>query len=994
MNKYRCNDDILIRIPFNSVEYYKKELLNYDVNEFNQKLIKDFIEGIAISSYSLYDNIHNHNGKDDKLNSSMLKYLIRSSTRCTPYGINSGVLIGEFSLKKDMILKDRFIKNVRPDMEWLIKVIKMCENLIGDDLLIIRNNSYMSDKYKLSKSWNSAYIDEDNKHKKITINNTVLVKDIMNYLSNYKSIKDLKVYLGNKYRNKEVEIQKIIEILLKKEFLTSDLREILVFDNQFDILLTKLNKYNLKDDLYTKLRELKHLIEFYNKIEVSKGLEYYLNIINYMSKIQESTNYLQVDMFQKEKIKVDVSIKKDIEDLVNFLVNASYYETYDEYAMNFIDRYGNQAVKFLDVINPESGIGKPYFDQYQSIKYNDEFMCMLFDNLNNCKGNTIHLNKVEKNFISKKDSDRYPENVEVVLQIFKEKNKIKYVFPPLLGTDESMRIWGRFRYLFDNIEDNVKRKSNIKLVELSFIPQSARHANVMITHSDADYILEYGAITNNHEYNTLTLSDIYMFVDSNKRIRFINKNTMELLEFTMTNMYNLEGLPKELKILYDLTYNQKYSITSLLSSLFHLIGKMNLHSPRIEYKNIILIPECWKIDKSIFIKNGKLISLKEFLKTYPNYAKANKIPSIISAGPFDQRLTLNMENIDHLKLLYDLLYHDINTTLYENVFMENNSILKNTKNENIINEFVFELSRENKDEYIKNLKLPIVDKYMINKTKQLPFNKWVSLKLYFSTIHQDKVIIHLFEWINKQYPQISLYYLRYKDPKNHLRVRIKTDFDYYFELIKEIINNLDEQGIIDECVIDTYYPEVERYGREQCIANAENLFIADSYFCSHLLRLLISHGIDLKKEELYFISILHIIQELQINLDLVVELLDEYRLKKDDNKKYEMFINNIDFLLGSKEDILSLEKSEQGIKFMIESQMRMPEYKKYWISLLNTFDVENNYERQRIRYAFISVLHMHFNRLIGINSELEKEIIGMIRKYFYILNMRRKNYGK
>ena len=68
----------------------------------------------------------------DSLNASeketLLKYAIRSSTRCTPYGIFSGVDLGTFEKHTDVIVDmEKNQTRTRVDMGWLCAVIKKLE---------------------------------------------------------------------------------------------------------------------------------------------------------------------------------------------------------------------------------------------------------------------------------------------------------------------------------------------------------------------------------------------------------------------------------------------------------------------------------------------------------------------------------------------------------------------------------------------------------------------------------------------------------------------------------------------------------------------------------------------------------------------------------------------------------------------------------------------------------------------------------------------------
>lgn len=68
-------------------------------------LIKElnFEEAIAIASNDLYQNLNKENSIDRLI---LQKYLIRASTRCTPFGLFSGVSKGKLSEENNLVLSD------------------------------------------------------------------------------------------------------------------------------------------------------------------------------------------------------------------------------------------------------------------------------------------------------------------------------------------------------------------------------------------------------------------------------------------------------------------------------------------------------------------------------------------------------------------------------------------------------------------------------------------------------------------------------------------------------------------------------------------------------------------------------------------------------------------------------------------------------------------------------------------------------------------------
>ena len=79
---------------------------------------------------------------------------------------------------------------------------------------------------------------------------------------------------------------------------------------------------------------------------------------------------------------------------------------------------------------------------------------------------------------------------------------------------------------------------------------------------------------------------------------------------------------------------------------------------------------------------------------------------------------------------------------------------------------------------------------------------------------------------------------------------------------------------------------------------------------------------------------------------------------------------------------------EEGIQLYLLLSDLTTSLKEYFNTILkNTSDI------QIINRALLSILHMRYNRLIGIDRKKENEIMRMIEKLIYKKNARMKYYG-
>lgn len=136
-----------------------------------------------------------------------------------------------------------------------------------------------------------------------------------------------------------------------------------------------------------------------------------------------------------------------------------------------------------------------------------------------------------------------------------------------------------------------------------------------------------------------------------------------------------------------------------------------------------------------------------------------------------------------------------------------------------------------------------------------PASEWVYVKLYSGVSTQEELLI---EWLpailrrlNESELISSWFYVRYADPKHHLRLRFRAarrsatrDLPH---IVLEAIQPLVESGRIWKTQLDTYEREIERYGGIEGIQLAEQIFSADSDAVLHMLQVVSGDsGVDLR----------------------------------------------------------------------------------------------------------------------------------------------------
>jgi len=118
----------------------------------------------------------------------------------------------------------------------------------------------------------------------------------------------------------------------------------------------------------------------------------------------------------------------------------------------------------------------------------------------------------------------------------------------------------------------------------------------------------------------------------------------------------------------------------------------------------------------------------------------------------------------------------------------------------------------------------------------LPGDEWLYLKVYLNENVADEILVAVVHSMKEQARQAGQikdwFFIRYMDPKFHLRLRFRTDSNNYgilLDKLQQALRPYVDSGLIIRVQADTYDRELERY-HPSLIADCETIFGADSDF--------------------------------------------------------------------------------------------------------------------------------------------------------------------
>ena len=365
-NKYNVFSRFIYRISAH--ELNKLNLIDSQFYS-NSALFK---EGVFLASPDLYNEMGKWNNgelKSDEaflMELSLLKYYLRMSTRCTPFGLFAGCGIGTIEEECKIIVSpiDKQISNTRLDMNYLCSLIKeiLSKSEVRKQLKYYPNTSlfesgsnYRYVEYKYLKNNRKHYL-------------TSLQKDLYIDLVLHKAAKGIMI---NELMHELVcddisveEAEDYIRDLINSQVLVSELEPSVTGEELLLQLIEKLKKLKNTEELVHQLNKIRNQIQSIDLLPIGRSVENYQLVYDALKnfKISIDKKYLfQSDLFincDKATISNDmVDMVLDGVSVLNRLTIRNENLHLKKFKEEFHKRYENEEIPLIEALDTEIGIG-------------------------------------------------------------------------------------------------------------------------------------------------------------------------------------------------------------------------------------------------------------------------------------------------------------------------------------------------------------------------------------------------------------------------------------------------------------------------------------------------------------------------------------------------------------------------------------------------------------------------------------------------------------
>jgi len=662
-----------------------------------------FQEAIYLASPDLYKELKSwldsekelSSSQHQKLKNTILKYYIRMSTRCTPFGLFSGVGLGKFSnenlkqFNQETINKQKTgnkqqsnnnqLRDTKLDMHLLVSLAKTLEKNsdIRHKLQYFSNNSI----YKVGKKIRYVEYEYKEGKREYIISSAPLseeLQQVLDFTKKGKTISETAKILINGEINHE-DAAEFLEELIDNQVLVSELEPNVSGGDYLEILISVLNKIDAKKEVGI----LANIKEKLNQVDLHFG-----NPVSLYSEIEEliasfQTDYqqkylFQTDLYFKNEWNISNHWKKEIKKGLSFLnkINIVSKDTsIEHFKKAFYERFENQEMPLSYVLDTEIGIGylqnnngkgiHPYLEDLKlphsqnrqdlqiqltpfQRRLNEKLQEALLENQF-----TISLNEDDIESFEEKWND-LPETLSVMAEIISENNTEK-LYIENFGGSSAADLLGRFcseksgvQHLTKAITKKENQHNDDKvLAEIIHLPE-ARIGNIIRRPTLRAYEIPYLAASVLPKENQIIVEDLYISL-KNDRIILRSKKLNKEVKPYLTNAHNYHQ--NALPVYHFLGDLHSQNIRTGLYFNWGSLSQIYKFLPRVEYQNIILSKAQWKItEKEIASLESIINHQSEFLLQIEIWRKKRQIPQWIQWVKSDNTLPMNLENYDLAKL--------------------------------------------------------------------------------------------------------------------------------------------------------------------------------------------------------------------------------------------------------------------------------------------------------------------------------------------------------
>ncbi|MFD0772322.1 lantibiotic dehydratase [Streptomonospora algeriensis] len=789
---------------------------------------------------------------------SVVRYLLRMHSRATPFGLFVGVAPMRIGAHTGVRTQAPGSAVARPDSAWLAAVVAELEARpeVLRCLTVVANNLGFARADRWVLPWQQQPSDSDQvRIGEVSIRHTHPVRFALRAARSPVAVADLTDKLAAELPDASREqIERMLATLVAQRVLITDVPPPMEATDPLDHVIERLAATAPGGDHADALSRLQtvraHLVQYGRASTPRQRRALREAATDQMTAMRAQPEpQLAVDLRVGEAVELPPAVAREAESAAAALVALNPHRSgnpaWSDYHGRFLERYGSGAVVPLtEVTDTESGIGFPagYRDSPTALpppaaSERDRRLLRLAQQAALGQHREVVLDDRSLHELASETvgdaSDVVPHTELRFLLHATSAQKLdqgQFTLSVAGAARQAGTLTGRFLHLLDDPDrERMTRElahlpgltPGSRLAQISSPPLAARTHNVARAPAVFPRIPLGAHHTDGSEH--IALEDLAVVADD-RRLSLVSLSQGCVVEPVMFNAVELRHASQPLaRFLCEITTARAASCKPFEWGTAEALPFL----PRLRYRRTVLAPARWSV---------AAVDLPSSDAPWPQWEHAWSrlrhrmgLPGAVFVGEDDRRLRLDLDEPAHQVLLRRHLDQAGHAELIEAPDPGENGWIGGRAHEIVLPMATAHPATATAAPRSRSTR---PTRHPGHTPGDSP---WLYARLHAQPDrHEDILTTHLPRLLENwcEGPPGAWWFLRYREPDPHLRLRLRLhDASHYGAAVQRLgawATHLRTLGLLRTLVLDTYYPEVGRYGVGAVMQAAEDVFAADS----------------------------------------------------------------------------------------------------------------------------------------------------------------------
>ncbi|GAA3952132.1 lantibiotic dehydratase [Hymenobacter algoricola] len=832
-----------------------------------------FMEAVYLASPALHEECRKWQRgeltdarKIEKLQATLTRYHVRSTSRCTPFGLFAGCAVVDWGPESNIEVNPaRAARHTRLDMHYLCALAKhlAAHESIRPRLRYWPNTSLYHTGEEV-RYVEYHYAGGSRVHQISAVEASPYLLQVLAAAQGGQDYTSLVALLGAEEAD-AAEAAEFIDALIQNQLLVHELEPTVTGEEFFYRIQAVLDRVATAGadpavaSLAQVLRRAGQQLQALDQTRANRAADYEQIVATLapLGVAPEAGKLFQTDAIQgltAGRSTLASGLQDELIEALEVLMQltpAHQNPRLEDFRRRFQDRYEDQEVPLLAALDNESGLS---YTDYGKSSYSPlvhdlavagggtksrelrqtEVQQYLYQKLRQAERGRLYSLDITKEELSRfrPGHQPLPPSLSVMFRIIDAER----VLLESVGGSSAVNLLGRFAHADPAIArliEQVARQEQeqnpaVGFAEICHLPAS-RIGNILLRPAFRNLEIPYLAQAGQPEEGQVQVQDLVLAVRGGQLVLRSRKTGQRIIpRLSTAHNFSREALPVY-QFLCDL---QTQGLQPHLGFSWQSISLYAKFLPRLTYGKVVLEPASWQFGPED-LQALLAAPAAEVEQVLQQFRQQWQLPRLFTLADGDNHLLVDAENTLLVRVWLDTIRNRSSVSLREFLVEPAQSPVRDAAGRPYAQQFIALLQRQGPCYASPGQPVPMKKKPAEAPQRDFSLgSEWLYYKLYCGQKVADRILAEairpLLAELHEQQLIDGWFFIRYADPDNHLRVRFHLPrpgcLGQVVELVSAYLQPLIASGAIWKMQTDTYRRELERYG-------CTTIGVAEALFC-------------------------------------------------------------------------------------------------------------------------------------------------------------------